>query len=91
MYKLLKYYTDSCSSCKTLTSVLKNFEDKYPVDSINCEEVPEAYLSKTGVEGVPTVVLLWETDTERQELARFTGPKTTSELTSWLNDNAKGY
>ncbi len=90
MYTITKYYTNSCPSCKTLTVLLNGIEERLDmqgelqVKEVNCEDVPEAFVSKMQIVGVPTVVLTFLGGTFYREVARFTGPKTKSDLDSWV-------
>ena len=85
MYTLTKYYTNECSSCRALTAILESISGEVvELRGVNCADVPEAFLSKTGILGVPTVVL---SDPQGKEINRFHGPKSKQQIIEWLQEN----
>lgn len=87
MYKVTKYYTENCPSCKVLSAIMANYADVVEISEINCDDVPEAFLSKTSIMGVPTVVLTYNNNNTLREVARFMGPKTHRQFGEWLNES----
>lgn len=65
--KILKFYADYCSPCRTLTTMLAPFN--FPITAVNIKLDPEMTL-KYNVRRVPTLVFVNE---EGVELARETG------------------
>ena len=65
--KILKFYTDFCSPCRTLTTMLDHFN--FPITAVNIQLEPEMAL-KYNVRKVPTLVFI---DDEENELTRETG------------------
>lgn len=65
--KILKFYADFCSPCRTLTTILDSFN--FPITAVNIQLEPEMAL-KYGVRKIPTLVFI---DDEGNELARESG------------------
>jgi len=87
MYKITKYFTEECTSCKNITNILNKYNDIAEVFNIDCNAVPQSFLSKTGIMGVPTVILTYETKDTLREVGRFVGPKSDSQYKEWLESS----
>lgn len=68
---------------------MEQFADVVQIIEINCDAVPAAYLSKTGIYGVPTVVLTYDNNSTLREISRFHGPKSKQQFGEWLEENIK--
>jgi len=65
--KLIKFETETCSSCRRLGSYLDSLGTKY--DSIDIVENPEA-IEKYNIQASPTLIKL---DDNNREIARLVG------------------
>jgi len=59
--KLLKFHADWCGPCKMLTKVMSDIEFPYDVEVVNIDH-NEELVTKYNVRGVPTLILLDNSD-----------------------------
>lgn len=82
MPKELFYYTANwCQPCQTLGPIMEEIARQIPVHKQNVDYVDPEMLNAANVRNVPTVVLA----ENGQELRRFTGVKSHSQIVNWLN------
>ena len=83
MAKELFYYTANwCTPCQTLGPIMDEVAKQIPVRKQNIDYIDPAVLTSANVRNVPTVVL-----TENgQEIKRFVGLKSHSQIITWLNE-----
>jgi thioredoxin 1 len=80
MRRVLKFYADWCSPCKTLSKTLEGVQTEVIIENINIDDnfkVSQEY----GIRSIPTMVML----DENTEVKRKTGMMTKEELEVWLN------
>lgn len=83
MPKELFYYTANwCNPCQTLGPIMDEIARQIPVRKQNIDYVDPAVLEAANVRNVPTVILV----ENGQELKRFTGVKSNSQIITWLNE-----
>jgi thioredoxin-like negative regulator of GroEL len=82
MAKELFYYTAGwCNPCQTLGPIMDEVAKQIPVRKHNVDYVDPAILAAANVKSVPTVILV----ENEQEVRRFSGVKSHSEIINWLN------
>ena len=69
--KVLKFYGEWCSPCRTLTNTLNEMNLSVPIGEIDVDQHPDN-ASKYGIRGVPTLIRL---DDAGNETARLVGAK----------------
>ena len=83
MPKELFYYTANwCQPCQTLGPIMDEIARQIPVRKQNVDYADPAVLEAANVRNVPTVILV----EDGQELKRFTGVKSNSQIITWLNE-----
>ena len=83
MPKELFYYTANwCNPCQTLGPIMDEIARQIPVRKQNIDYIDPAVLESANVRNVPTVILV----ENGQELKRFTGVKSNSQIITWLNE-----
>jgi len=83
MAKELFYYTAPwCQPCQTLGPTMEEIARQIPVRKQNIDYVDPAILTEAKVRNIPTVVLV----ENGQEIKRFTGVKSHSQIINWLNE-----
>jgi len=83
MPKELYYYTANwCNPCQTLGPIMDEIARQIPVRKQNIDYIDPAVLEAANVRNVPTVILV----EDGQELKRFTGVKSNSQIITWLNE-----
>ena len=83
MPKELFYYTAPwCEPCQTLGPMMDNVARQISVRKQNVDYADPAVLNAANVRNVPTVILV----ENGQELKRFTGVKSESQIITWLNE-----
>ena len=83
MPKELFYYTANwCQPCQTLGPIMDEIARQIPVRKQNVDYTDPLLLESANVRSVPTVVLV----ENGQELKRFTGVKSNSQIITWLNE-----
>jgi thioredoxin-like negative regulator of GroEL len=83
MPKELFYYTANwCQPCQTLGPIMDNIARQIPVRKQNVDYTDPLILESANVRNVPTVILV----ENGQELRRFTGVKSESQIITWLNE-----
>jgi thioredoxin 1 len=83
MAKELFYYTAPwCQPCQTLGPIMEEIAKQIPVRKQNVDYADPLILESANVRNVPTVVLV----ENGQELKRFTGMKSHSQIITWLNE-----
>jgi len=83
MPKELFYYTANwCQPCQTLGPIMDEIARQIPVRKQNIDYIDPAVLAAANVRNVPTVILV----DNGQELKRFTGVKSNSQIITWLNE-----
>lgn len=80
---ILKFYSDNCTPCKTLSSLLDG--ENFPIQAVNIKTEPEATI-KYNVRKVPTLVFVNE---EKEEVHRLMGV-TSSEKVKEILDELQG-
>jgi thioredoxin 1 len=83
MPKELYYYTANwCNPCQTLGPIMDEIARQIPVRKQNVDYTDPAMLEAANVRNVPTVILV----ENEQEIKRFTGIKSHSQIINWLNE-----
>jgi len=83
MPKELYYYTANwCNPCQTLGPIMDEIARQIPVRKQNVDYTDPAMLEAVNVRNVPTVILV----EDGQEIKRFTGVKSNSQIITWLNE-----
>ena len=83
MPKELYYYTANwCQPCQTLGPIMDEIARQIPVRKQNIDYTDPAMLEAANVRNVPTVILV----DNGQEIKRFTGVKSNSQIITWLNE-----
>jgi thioredoxin-like negative regulator of GroEL len=83
MPKELYYYTANwCQPCQTLGPIMDEIARQIPVRKQNVDYTDPLLLESANVRNVPTVILV----EDGQELKRFTGVKSNSQIITWLNE-----
>jgi thioredoxin 1 len=83
MPKELFYYTANwCQPCQTLGPIMDEIARQIPVRKQNVDYTDPAMLEAANVRNVPTVILV----DNGQEIKRFTGVKSNSQIITWLNE-----
>ena len=83
MPKELYYYTANwCNPCQTLGPIMDEIARQIPVRKQNIDYIDPAVLEAANVRNVPTVILV----EDGQEIKRFTGVKSNSQIITWLNE-----
>ena len=81
--KELFYYTANwCQPCQTLGPIMDEIARQIPVRKQNIDYIDPALLKAANVRNVPTVILV----ENGQEIKRFTGVKSNSQIITWLNE-----
>jgi thioredoxin-like negative regulator of GroEL len=81
--KELFYYTANwCQPCQTLGPIMDEIARQIPVRKQNIDYTDPATLEAANVRNVPTVILV----DNGQEIKRFTGVKSNSQIITWLNE-----
>lgn len=79
--KILDFGATWCGGCKILKKNLKNYDNRVPIEYINCDtddDIPTKY----GVRNLPTLILL---NSEDQILERVVGVITLQKLYDIIN------
>jgi len=83
MPKELFYYTANwCTPCQTLGPIMDEIARQIPVRKQNVDYTDPLLLESANVRNVPTVILV----ENGQEIKRFTGIKSNSQIITWLNE-----
>ena len=83
MPKELYYYTANwCNPCQTLGPIMDEIARQISVRKQNIDYIDPAVLEAANVRNVPTVILV----EDGQEIKRFTGVKSNSQIITWLNE-----
>jgi thioredoxin-like negative regulator of GroEL len=83
MPKELFYYTANwCQPCQTLGPIMDEIARQIPVRKQNVDYTDPLLLESANVRNVPTVILV----EDGQEIKRFTGVKSNSQIITWLNE-----
>jgi len=83
MPKELYYYTANwCQPCQTLGPIMDEIARQIPVRKQNIDYTDPLLLESANVRNVPTVILV----EDGQEIKRFTGIKSNSQIITWLNE-----
>ena len=83
MPKELFYYTANwCQPCQTLGPIMEEIARQIPVHKQNVDYTDPLLLESANVRNVPTVILV----ENGQEIKRFTGVKSNSQIINWLNE-----
>jgi thioredoxin-like negative regulator of GroEL len=83
MPKELFYYTANwCQPCQTLGPIMDEIAKQIPVRKQNVDYTDPLLLESANVRNVPTVILV----ENGQEIKRFTGIKSNSQIITWLNE-----
>ena len=83
MPKELFYYTANwCNPYQTLGPIMDEIARQIPVRKQNIDYIDPAVLEAANVRNVPTVILV----EDGQEIKRFTGVKSNSQIITWLNE-----
>jgi thioredoxin-like negative regulator of GroEL len=83
MPKELFYYTANwCQPCQTLGPIMDEIARQIPVRKQNIDYIDPAVLTAANVRNVPTVILV----EDGQEIKRFAGVKSNSQIITWLNE-----
>ena len=83
MPKELFYYTANwCQPCQTLGPIMEEIARQIPVRKQNVDYTDPLLLESANVRNVPTVILV----ENGQEIKRFTGVKSNSQIITWLNE-----
>ena len=83
MPKELFYYTANwCQPCQTLGPIMEEIARQIPVRKQNVDYTDPLLLESANVRNVPTVILV----EDGQEIKRFTGIKSNSQIINWLNE-----
>jgi thioredoxin-like negative regulator of GroEL len=83
MPKELFYYTANwCQPCQTLGPIMEEIARQIPVHKQNVDYTDPHLLEAANVRNVPTVILV----ENGQEIKRFTGVKSNSQIITWLNE-----
>jgi len=83
MPKELFYYTANwCNPCQTLGPIMDEIARQIPVRKQNIDYTDPAVLAAANIRNVPTVILV----EDGQEIKRFTGVKSNSQIITWLNE-----
>ena len=81
--KELFYYTANwCNPCQTLGPIMDEIARQIPVRKQNIDYIDPLLLESANVRNVPTVILV----EDGQEIKRFTGIKSNSQIITWLNE-----
>ena len=81
--KELFYYTANwCQPCQTLGPIMEKINRQIPVRKQNIDYIDEGVTHAANVRSVPTVILV----ENGQEIKRFTGVKSHSQIITWLNE-----
>lgn len=76
------YHALWCQPCQTLGPIMDEIARQIPVRKQNVDYTDPAMLEAANVRNVPTVILV----ENGQELKRFTGVKSNSQIITWLNE-----
>jgi thioredoxin len=83
---LIDFWAEWCAPCKALTpsleKVSKIFDEKVSVFKVNVDEEP-SIRDRFGIRGIPTLILM----KDGQELARITGNRSATQLSSFLDSH----
>jgi len=82
MKQLMYYHALWCQPCQTLGPIMDEIARQIPVRKQNVDYTDPAMLEAANVRNVPTVILV----ENGQELKRFTGVKSNSQIITWLNE-----
>lgn len=79
---ILKFYSNTCAPCTTLTNLLDAEKFSTPIEAINIKDKPEIAL-EYNIRKVPTLVFL---DSDRNEKGREIGVVPMEKIKEILND-----
>jgi thioredoxin-like negative regulator of GroEL len=83
MPKELYYYTAGwCQPCQTLGPIMEKINRQIPVRKQNIDYIDPSVAQAANVRNVPTVILV----ENGQEIKRFTGLKSETQIITWLNE-----
>jgi putative thioredoxin len=83
MPKELYYYTAGwCQPCQTLGPIMEKINRQIPVRKQNIDYIDPSVAQAANVRSVPTVILV----ENGQEIKRFTGLKSETQIITWLNE-----
>jgi putative thioredoxin len=83
MPKELYYYTAGwCQPCQTLGPIMEKINRQIPVRKQNIDYIDPSVAQAANVRSVPTVILV----ENGQEIKRFTGLKSETQIINWLNE-----
>lgn len=85
--KVLKFSATWCGPCKQLSSVLSTIPTAPSITEVDVDSnVGSEMAVKFGIRGVPTMVVLDDTD---KEIGRRTGSGTAADLIEWFGSMTK--
>ena len=82
MRELFYYTAPWCNPCQTLGPIMEDVAKQIPVRKQNIDYIDPAVLQAANVRSVPTIILV----ENGQELRRFTGLRSHSQIINWLNE-----
>lgn len=79
--KVLKFYAEWCSPCKTLSETIKDADVKYDVIGVDIDK-DNVMATKYGIRGIPMCILI---DDEGKEVRRKAGMMTKEQFEQFVN------